>query len=85
MVSAGNPATGAKLASVRERARELAVNQDTVLRVYERLAREGLLDMRQIARQGTTLVESSPATAVGDGFLFWVLASVLAMGLLVAA
>ncbi|MBX3424897.1 MAG: GntR family transcriptional regulator [Pirellulales bacterium] len=51
LVSTGNLAPGAKLPSVRELARELAVNQNTVLRVYERLAREGLLDMRQ--GQGT--------------------------------
>jgi GntR family transcriptional regulator len=37
--------------SVRELARELAVNQNTVLRVYERLCGEGLLEMRH--GQGT--------------------------------
>lgn len=42
---------GARLPSVRELARELAVNQNTVLRVYERLTAEGLLEMRH--GQGT--------------------------------
>jgi GntR family transcriptional regulator len=37
---------GTQLPSVRELARELAVNQNTVLRVYERLAAEKLLDIR---------------------------------------
>lgn len=35
-----------QLPSVRQLARELAVNQNTVLRVYERLAAEGWLEMR---------------------------------------
>lgn len=44
-------ATGAlapndRLPSVRELARELAVNQNTILRVYERLTNEGLLERR---------------------------------------
>ena len=42
---------GERLPSVRELARELAVNQNTVLRVYERLVAEGLLEMRH--GQGT--------------------------------
>jgi GntR family transcriptional regulator len=42
---------GERLPSVRELARELAVNQNTVLRVYERLSGEGLLEMRH--GQGT--------------------------------
>ncbi|MGD9636888.1 MAG: GntR family transcriptional regulator [Pirellulales bacterium] len=43
--------TGDRLPSVRELARELAVNQNTILRVYERLVGEGLLEMRH--GQGT--------------------------------
>jgi GntR family transcriptional regulator len=44
-------ATGAlaphdRLPSVRELARELAVNQNTILRVYERLTAEGLIERR---------------------------------------
>lgn len=38
---------GDRLASVRELARQLAVNQNTVLRVYERLTQEGVLEMRR--------------------------------------
>lgn len=64
LVSAGNLAPGAKLPSVRELARQLAVNQNTVLRVYERLAREGLLDMRQ--GQGT-FVAARPKGAALKG------------------
>jgi GntR family transcriptional regulator len=50
---------GERLPSVRELARELAVNQNTVLRVYERLSGEGLLDMRH--GQGTFV--AAPARA----------------------
>jgi GntR family transcriptional regulator len=38
---------GDRLPSVRELARQLTVNQNTVLRVYERLTNEGLLERRQ--------------------------------------
>ena len=37
---------GTQIPSVRQLARELTVNQNTVLRVYERLSAERLLDMR---------------------------------------
>src|SRR5688572_8689011 len=37
---------GARLYSVRALAKELAVNQNTILRVYERLTAEGLLERR---------------------------------------
>lgn len=37
---------GDRLPSVRQLARELTVNQNTVLRVYEKLTAEGLLEMR---------------------------------------
>lgn len=43
---AGTLKPGDQLPSVRQLARELAVNQNTVLRVYERLAAEGWLEMR---------------------------------------
>jgi GntR family transcriptional regulator len=43
----GSAEIGERLPSVRELARELGVNQNTVLRVYERLASEGLLERRQ--------------------------------------
>ncbi|MBN1344412.1 MAG: GntR family transcriptional regulator [Phycisphaerae bacterium] len=44
--AAGALAPGDRLPSVRELARELAVNQNTILRVYERLTSEGLLERR---------------------------------------
>ncbi|HWB12390.1 MAG TPA: GntR family transcriptional regulator [Pirellulales bacterium] len=47
-----------QLPSVRQLARELAVNQNTVLRVYERLASEGLLDMRH--GEGTFVASRPP-------------------------
>ena len=37
---------GDRLPSVRQLAQQLTVNQNTVLRVYERLAADGLLEMR---------------------------------------
>jgi GntR family transcriptional regulator len=49
--ASGNVRPGDRMPSVRELARELAVNQNTVLRVYERLCGEGLLEMRH--GQGT--------------------------------
>jgi len=48
---------GERLPSVRELARELAVNQNTVLRVYERLCADGLLEMRH--GQGTFATANS--------------------------
>ena len=49
--ASGSLQPGERLPSVRELARELAVNQNTILRVYERLVGEGLLEMRH--GQGT--------------------------------
>ena len=51
LCASGGVQPGERLPSVRELARELAVNQNTVLRVYERLCGEGLLEMRH--GQGT--------------------------------
>lgn len=48
---------GERLPSVRELARELAVNQNTVLRVYERLSADGLVEMRH--GQGTFVTAAS--------------------------
>ncbi len=45
-VMSGAVLAGHKMPSIRELARELAVNQNTVLRVYEKLTAEGLLDRR---------------------------------------
>ncbi len=45
-IDTGALSRGAKIPSVRALAVDLAVNQNTVLRVYERLTMEGLLEMR---------------------------------------
>ena len=57
LCASGTLRPGARLPSVRELARELAVNQNTVLRVYERLCGEGLLEMRH--GQGTFVTSRS--------------------------
>jgi DNA-binding transcriptional regulator YhcF (GntR family) len=49
---------GDRVPSVRELARELAVNQNTILHVYERLTAEGWLETRQ---GSGTYVKSNPA------------------------
>lgn len=49
---------GDRLPSVRQLARELLVNQNTILRVYERLTAEGLLERRH--GDGTYLADSLP-------------------------
>jgi GntR family transcriptional regulator len=51
LCASGGVSPGDRLPTVRELARELAVNQNTVLRVYELLCGEGLLEMRH--GQGT--------------------------------
>jgi GntR family transcriptional regulator len=51
LCASGSLRPGERLPSVRELARELAVNQNTILRVYDRLVGEGLLEMRH--GQGT--------------------------------
>ncbi len=53
----GSLRPGERLPSVRELARELAVNQNTILRVYERLCGEGLLEMRH--GQGTFVADGA--------------------------
>jgi len=55
---------GRQLPSVRQLARELAVNQNTVLRVYERLSAEGLLEMRH--GEGTFVAPSPPTERLGE-------------------
>jgi GntR family transcriptional regulator len=46
LCAAGSLKVGEQLPSVRQLARDLTVNQNTVLRVYEKLSADGLLDMR---------------------------------------
>jgi GntR family transcriptional regulator len=50
-----------RLPSVRELARELAVNQNTILRVYERLVSDGLLEMRH--GQGTFVAQNAKSSS----------------------
>ena len=50
---------GDRLPSVRQLAQELAVNQNTILRVYERLTAEGLLERRH--GDGTYVAERLPS------------------------
>src|ERR1044072_3335936 len=46
LCASGGLSPGDRLPSVRELAKDLAVNQNTILRVYERLTAEGLLARR---------------------------------------
>lgn len=46
LCASGSLTAGDRLPSVRQLAHELTVNQNTVLRVYERLAADGLVEMR---------------------------------------
>lgn len=57
--ASGRLKPGDRLPSVRELAAELAVNQNTILHVYERLAAEGFLERRHGA--GTYVQERLPA------------------------
>src|SRR6187551_2974974 len=61
LCASGSLAPGDRLPSVRELARDLAVNQNTILRVYERLCRDGLLEMRQ--GQGTFVASKAKSNA----------------------
>lgn len=61
LCAAGKLKPGDRLPSVRELARELAVNQNTVLRVYERLTGEGLLERRH--GQGTFVAPTASRRA----------------------
>ena len=56
--ASGTLCSGDRLPSVRQLAKELAVNQNTVLHVYERLTAEGLLERRQ--GDGTYVADSLP-------------------------
>ena len=56
--ASGTLRPGDRLPSVRVLAAELAVNQNTILRVYERLTAEGLLERRH--GDGTFVAEQVP-------------------------
>ncbi len=57
--ASGTLQPGQRLPSVRALAAELAVNQNTILRVYERLTAEGLLERRH--GDGTFVAASVPS------------------------
>jgi GntR family transcriptional regulator len=59
-ILAGSLRPGDQLPSVRQLARELAVNVNTVLRVYERLSAEGFIDLRH--GDGTYVAERPEGT-----------------------
>src|SRR5262245_62531985 len=70
LCASGGLRSGERLPSVRELARELAVNQNTVLRVYERLCGEGLLEMRHGQGTFVTAGESEGRRAMHRARLF---------------
>ena len=57
----GDLAPGTKLPTTRQLAGFLRINRNTVLRAYQELAREGLIDCRQ--GRGCTVVEERPSDA----------------------
>ena len=57
--ASGTLKPGDRIPSVRALAAELAVNQNTILRVYERLTAEGLLERRH--GDGTFVADHVPA------------------------
>jgi GntR family transcriptional regulator len=57
--ASGDLKPGDRLPSVRVLATELAVNQNTILRVYERLTAEGLLERRH--GDGTFVADHAPS------------------------
>jgi GntR family transcriptional regulator len=61
LCSSGTLRPGDRVPSVRELAESLAVNPNTVLRVYERLTAEGLLERRH--GSGTFVSENGPLAA----------------------
>ena len=56
--ASGSLVPGDRLPSVRQLAKDLTVNQNTVLRVYEKLTDEGLLERRH--GDGTYVADSLP-------------------------
>ena len=58
-ILAGKLASGTQLPSVRQLASELGVNANTIVRVYERLSAEALIEMRH--GEGTFVLAKVPA------------------------
>lgn len=64
LCASGSLRPGERIASVRQLARELTVNQNTVLRVYEKLVADGLLEMRH--GEGTFVSNGSRRRSLGQ-------------------
>lgn len=64
LCASGKLKAGERLPSVRELARELAVNQNTILRVYERLVSDGLLEMHH--GQGTFVAKTAKSSSLAS-------------------
>lgn len=65
----GRAQPGTQLPSVRQLAKDLAVNQNTILRVYEKLTAEKLLEMRH--GEGTFVAQELPTGQLtGQRLLF---------------
>lgn len=64
LCASGKLQAGERLPSVRELARELAVNQNTILRVYERLVSDDLLEMRH--GQGTFVAKGARSNSLAS-------------------
>ena len=58
-IASGSLGAGDRLPSVRDLARQLPVNQNTVLKAYDLLARDGLVSRKQ--GDGTFVEDSPPA------------------------
>ena len=62
-VAKGSAKAGERLPSVRELARELAINPNTVVRAYESLERDGVI----VRRQGAGCFLTGRASGLADG------------------
>jgi GntR family transcriptional regulator len=63
-IVSGQLKTGQQMPSVRQLAEELAVNQNTILKVYNELCREGLLKMER--GSGTFVADIPPTRKVEE-------------------
>jgi GntR family transcriptional regulator len=63
-IVSGQLPAGQQMPSVRQLAEELAVNQNTILKVYNELCREGLLKMER--GNGTFVADIDPVRKTGE-------------------